>query len=399
MSQTGGSAADAALPELVRLRLDLTNHGVRLGDDLITAGFALALAGTTVAGEPGAEGIDLILPGGFWTNVSVAPGYARTSPYTLVQGGDGAGFLLRHRSRGDIAVSVPDTVRFRHQRTHTGWSCGDIGAIHGNWLVVAPFAAQRELDLDRPRRFLGLPPQRPLTKRQWPVDEVVACAEAAWRHAGARLVHLEAGHLLKDDGGLADLAPYIAALRRALPVLISVAVLPPADPTLCLDLYAAGCDAISYHLLAWDEASATRVAPLRNRFVPHARIRAALAAAARWFPAGAVSTDLLIGLEPLDHLHTALAALMAEGVVPNLAVFRPLPGAEDEAPHGDLVPTEPLLALMAERNRLVRAHGLWHNRVRGFPRTLSGIDRYAPGQLDRVYAGVRRALRVESATP
>ena len=89
--------------------------------------------------------------------------------------------------------------------------------------------------------------------------------------------------------------------------------------------------------------------------------------------------------------------MIEAGVVPNLALFRPLPGAEDDAPHGELVPTEPLLRLMAERQRRIAATPLWHSRIRGFPRTLSGFDRYHPGWSDRVYAQLRRSLRVESS--
>lgn len=384
----------AAAAEVAALRLDLTNQGVRLGDDVIAAGFDLALSTAPgISSGTVSEGIDLVLPGGWCTNVCIAPGYARTSPYVLGLGSAGV-LELRHPRHGTIPVTVPDTARFRHERTHSGVSCGDIGAVHGSWLVVAPFAARDGLGLDRPRRFLGLPPQRPLQKGQWSVDEVVACAEAAWSHAGARLVHLEASHLLRDDGGLADLAPYISALKRALPTLVSVSTLPPVDPTRTLDLYAAGCDAISYHLLAFDAEAAAQVAPIRSRFVNHERLMNGLRAAARVFPRGAVATDLLLGLEPLAHVSAALPQLTAEGIVPNLALFRPLPGGEDDVPAGTLVPTEPILALRAERGDHLRAHGLWHSRVRGFPRTLWGFEPYVPSLADRLYAGVRRSLRV-----
>lgn len=385
---------------LAALRLDLTNQGVRLGDDLLAAGFGLDLATDGRAG--GAEGIDLLLPGHLWTNVCVAPGYARTSPWTLAcvdcsQAPDGAPprVVLRHRVRGDIPVMLPDTARFRHARTRSGFSCGEIGAIHGNWLVVAPIAANAGFGVDRPRRFLGLPPQRPLTKSRWSIDEVVTCAEAAWNHGGARLVHLEAGHLLTDDGALTELAPYVEAIKRAVPAVISVSTLPPVEPQPILDLYAAGCDALAYHLLAWDPEAAARVAPVRARFVPHERLLAGLRAAARFLPRGAVSTDLLVGLEPLANLERALDALTAEGIVPNLAVFRPLPGAEDEAPTGDMVATEPLLALMDRRSRLLTDRKLVRSRVRGFPRVLAGLAPYQPSSLDRWYSGLRRWLRVQ----
>ncbi len=380
------AAEPAALDrDLAALRLDLTNQGLRLGEDLLAGGFALGLAS--------AEGIDLVMPDGRWSNVSISPGYAGTSPYVLVEAG--SGFAIRHRAHGSVPVCLPDTVRFRHARTHSGFSCGDIGAVHGRWLVVAPITVQNGLALDRPRRYLGLPPHRPLTKSAWSVDEVVACAEAAWVHAGIRAVHLEAGALLKPDGGVADLLPYVTALRRALPVLVSVSVLPPEDPTRVLDLYAGGVDAVSYHLLAWDEGSAQAVAPLRTRFCPHARVWAALHAAARIFPRGAVSSDLLVGLESLDHLPPAMTALAEAGVVPNLTVFRPLPGAEDDAPNGELVPTERVVALMDQRRALLAAHGLQLSRVRGFPRVFSGYDRADPRRIDLWYASLRRWARID----
>ena len=394
-------AATAAAAEVAALRLDLTNQGVRLGDDVIAAGFDLALvsgaannSSASASHSNASEGIDLILPGDWCTNVCIAPGYARTSPYILNLSTSNT-LELRHPRHGNIPVSVPDTARFRHERTPSGTSCGDIGAVHGVWLVIAPFAARDGLDLDRPRRFLGLPPQRPWQKGQWSVDDVVACAEAAWAHAGARLVHLEASHLLRDDGGLADLSPYITALKRALPTLISVSALPPVDPALTLDLYAAGCDTISYHLLAFDPTAAAQVAPIRSRFVSHERLMNGLRAAARVFPRGAVSTDLLLGLEPLEHVSAALPQLTSAGIVPNLALFRPLPGGEDDVPAGALVPTEPILVLRAERGDHLRAHNLWHSRLRGFPRTLWGFEPYVPTLNDRLYASVRRSLRVQ----
>jgi hypothetical protein len=263
--------------------------------------------------------------------------------------------------------------------------------------VVAPLGARDANGLDRPRRFLGLPTARPLVRSQWEVDDVVACAEAAWTTAKARLVHIEAGHILRDDGGLADLGPYIQAIKRSLPTLVSVSVLPPADPAAVLELYALGCDAISYHLLSWDEAAAARVNPVRARFVPHQRLVDALEAAAKCFPRGAVSTDLLLWLEPLANAGEACAALTAKGIVPNLTVFRPLPGAEEEAPTGEMIPTEPILRLMEKRRLLLRAHRLASSRVRGFPRVLSGMDRYRPTVGDRWYADWRRRLRVKHA--
>ena len=292
-------------------------------------------------------------------------------------------------------MRLPNTVRFRHARTPSGVSCGDLGAVHGRWLVIAPFTIPDSLALDRPRRYLGIPPTRPLTKSVWSVDEVVACAESAWVHAGIRAVHLEAGALLKPDGGAEALAPYVIALRRALPLLISVTVMAPEHPADVLNLYAGGVDAVSYHLLAWDEACAQTVAPLRTRFCPNARTWAALQQAARIFPRGAVSTDLLVGLEPLDHLPPAMAALAAAGVVPNLTVFRPLPGAEDDAPNGELVPTARVVELMQERNRLLAVHRLLNSRVRGFPRIFSGYDRSDPRRIDLWYASLRRWARIE----
>ena len=62
------------------------------------------------------------------------------------------------------------------------------------------------------------------------------------------------------------------------------------------------------------------------------------------------------------------------------------------------MPTEPILALRAERGAHLRAHGLWHSRVRGFPRTLWGFDPYVPSFVDRAYAALRRALRVKQVT-
>ncbi len=380
---------------IAALRLDLTNCGLKIEDSLLNAGFGLLLANDQ-ASEGLSEGLDLILPGGYWTNVTVSPRFARHSPWQLgAVVGRPERLVLRHKSQGEVPVSLPDTSRFRHQRIEGGISCGEVGAVHGRWVVVAPIASRGPVGLDHPRRFLGVPQARAHSKGQWSVDEVVTCVEAAWRHAGVRMVHLEASHLLRADGGLADLSPYLQALSRSLPVLISLSVLPPEDPTQVLELYAAGADAVSYHLLAWDEEALVRVAPLRTRFVSQARVLAALDAAARYFPRGAASTDLLLGLEPLQQVEAACRELTRRGVVPNISLFRPLPGAEDEAPPAEALPREQVLALMAQRGELLRSTGLAGTRVRGFPRVLAGADRYLPGLFSRSYASMRRSLRVQ----
>jgi len=382
--------ADAlAASALTALRLDLTNHGVRLSDDLLASGFALGLA--THGHQGGAEGIDLILPGDRWVNVSVAASYVQTSPFLLLA--TPAGMVLRHPSRGDLPVRLPDTARFRHARTASGASCGDVGAIHGPWLVTAPFAADPKLGLDLPHRFLGLPTFRAVEATPWSVADVVTSAQKAHDTAGIRLIHLEAGHELSEDGGLAALTPYIVALKQAMPVLVSVTSVPPAKPEAVRALYKAGCDALAYHLLAWDSAAAAAAAPQRRQVLSHERILAGLRAAAACFPRGAVSTDLLVGLEPLASAELGLEALSAQGIVPNLTVFRPLPGAEGNAPAGEMVATGPLLTLMDHRRVLLQRHGLWHSRVRGFPRTLAGVERYAPDWRDRLHCRVRRWLR------
>ena len=58
-------AATAAAAEVAALRLDLTNQGVRLGEDVIAAGFDLALVSGSASNSNASEGIDLILPGGW----------------------------------------------------------------------------------------------------------------------------------------------------------------------------------------------------------------------------------------------------------------------------------------------------------------------------------------------
>ncbi len=385
MAEADALAANA----LMALRLDITNHGVRLSDDLLASGFALGLA--TDGHNGGAEGIDLILPGNRWVNVSVAASYARTSPFLLLA--TPSGMVLRHPSRGDLPVRLPDTARFRHARTASGRSCGDIGAIHGPWLVAAPFAPDPAQGLDLPQRFLGLPTYRPADAARWSIDEVVTCAQKAYAVGGVSLIHLEVGQVLFDDGGLAAVTPYITALKRALPVLVSLTALPPAQPEAVRALYKSGCDALAYHLLAWNATAAAAAAPQRSAVISQARILSALRAAAACFPRGAVSTDLLVGLEPLASAELGLEALTAQGIVPNLTVFRPLPGAESAAPAGDLVATGPLLTLMDHRRVLIQRHGLWHSRVRGFPRTLAGVERYAPDWRDRLYCRLQRMLR------
>ena len=258
-----------AVNDLADIRLSLMSDGLRCDASVIDLGLGQL------------EGIDLILQDGRWVNVSCGPSYADTSPWELrceqephrenIRGYKAWGGLGIHHDSGRWwPVRIPNTIDYRRSSTVSGHSCGDVAAVHGDWLVCAPFAVRDELGLEQPERFVGVPYHRPRQKGQWSVDDMVCALHAARKHTGVRWVHIEASHVLRDDAAASELAPYIRGAKTTLNTVVSVSVAPSDNPQGLLELYAAGADAVACHLLAWNPEAAERLAPQRARILPHA---------------------------------------------------------------------------------------------------------------------------------
>ena len=152
--------------------------------------------------------------------------------------------------------------------------------------------------------------------------EVVEVVHAAVAECAVDSVYLNTCAFDADDGGIAFLAPYIEAVRRHVDTLVAVQVHPPATPAWVDRTYAMGVDAVSYNLEIFDPDVLLRQCVGRARYIGRERYLDILAHAARVFPNGAVWSELVVGIEPIESTRAGIEALAEMGVVPLLVLQR-----------------------------------------------------------------------------
>ena len=106
-----------------------------------------------------------------------------------------------------------------------------------------------------------------------------------------------------------------------MPVCVEMA---PPDTNDWLDaLKDAGCESLMLNLEIWDRDVRVRLMPGKSK-ITRERYLDALAYAVKIFGVHQVSSQVIIGLEPIENTLEAMAAIADVGAVPLPTVFRPL---------------------------------------------------------------------------
>src|SRR5215207_8093200 len=112
----GGSMLQAVRSNSALLKLDLYCRGLRLDQSCYVEGDGGRKILRTRAGL--GSGLELILPGGLWTNVPVSESFAQSSPYTLHR--TDAGYVLRWREADLVPVKLSPRPAWYDGKTSTG---------------------------------------------------------------------------------------------------------------------------------------------------------------------------------------------------------------------------------------------------------------------------------------
>lgn len=269
--------------------------------------------------------IDMILPSGHWATVPVGQPYTQASPIALHEQ-DGAHVLACGQERLPASLQVvPDYYR---RQTRSGSRMGAFSALHDKVLMLHPFlgcgffavsgSACRYCLYDSMLNKRVPPLRKPL--------ELVEVLQAAQHEREIDTVYLYNGFSPDAASGLRRLLPAVELLRRHLPgKQIALETVAPQDVQVIEELYGAGVDIFICNLEVFEEDRFAELCPGKDVHGGQAAIRKALAHAVETFPAGAVVSNLIVGLEEMESTMAGVEALVAAGVVPLLQPFRPLP--------------------------------------------------------------------------
>jgi hypothetical protein len=164
------------------------------------------------------------------------------------------------------------------------------------------------------------------------VADVVEVARAAKEESGITFVHLNAG--FQGSRGVQFAEPYIRALKEEVGVLVGAQLAPEKDFSHYDRLIDLGVDHVSFCLEFIDPEWFRRICPGKDKVLGQQIFFDSIAYCAKRMGKGAVSGEIIAGVEPIEQTLAGIDWIADHGAFPTVCVFRPTIGAdmEDWAP-------------------------------------------------------------------
>jgi uncharacterized radical SAM superfamily protein len=322
------------------LKLDLYCQGLRLDDSCFVEGDGGRQILRTRAGL--GSGLELVLPGGLWTNVPVTEPFAARSPYTLHRVGEGR-YTLRRGGDFVSPVRLAPRPGWYDETTSSGKPMTRIGTLQGTYLGIYQ-AKACEYWTQRPERVnckfcsvgLNLGVDDADEKSVAEVMEVVRAARAG---SGITYVDFNTGHY-EGDTYLDILEPYIRRIKRELGLLVGAQTPPHRDLRRYDGLREIGVNRVSFCFEIWDRELFRSICPGKHaeygldHYLEAIRYCAALGARGPRHEPWVTNGEIIAGLEPPESSIAAIDWIVSVGAIPTVCVFRPLVGTDmaDHAP-------------------------------------------------------------------
>lgn len=286
------------------------------------------------------SGLELVIPGDLkevWCNAPVEEDFAAASPLLLKKEA-GRYVIIDARDDEPYPVWLPAEPAWYRRTTSRGIPMAAVGVLQGTYLGVYISETCRFWDPgnDRHCQFCtsGLNVGKAEVLRK-SVADVVEVALAAKRESGVTFFHLNAGYQREDrpeataSHGLNLAAPYVRAIRETVGGFIGVQV----APVLRRDfwkydwLVELGADHFSFCYEFHNPAYFARYCPGKCGALGQRAFFEAMEYTAAKLGKGAVSGEIIAGLEPIEDTLAAIDYITSVGAFPTVCIFRPLKGS------------------------------------------------------------------------
>ncbi len=302
MIETGALRANPAL-----LKLDLYCNGVRLDGSCYVEEDGGRKILRTRAGL--GSGLELILPGGLWTNVPVSERFAERSPYTLhrLPHQTTGRYLLRWHGADVAPVRLSPRPDWYDRATASGKPMTRIGTLQGTYLGIYQ-AKVCEYWTAKPAKVnckfcsvglnLGID-----DADEKSVDEVLEVVRAARDGSGITYVDFNTGHY-EGDTYLDLLEPFIVRIKRELGLLVGVQTPPHRDLSRYDHLRAIGVNRVSFCFEIFDREIFREICPGKDaeygldHYLEAIRYCAALGRRGPRSEPWVTNGEIIAGLEP-----------------------------------------------------------------------------------------------------
>lgn len=312
------------------LEIDLFCNGLRIDDSCRLEEDARVVARTR-AGL--GSGLELVIPGGrkdIWLNAPVEEDFARSSPYRLSR--DGHGYWLHdERTEEHYAVRLPEEPSWYKRKTSRGVEMGKVGVLQGTYLgiYISNSCLFWYSDPSQNCRFCTTGSNVGVNEvAQKHLEDVVEVALAAKRESGVTFVHFNSGYQAGRDLALA--APYVRAIKERVGALVGVQLYPTSDLEQYDRLIELGADHFSFCYEFQNPEYFARYLPGKDRTGGQELFFKALEYTSKRLGKGAVSGEIIAGVEPIEDTLRAIDYITSLGAFPTVCVFRPVIGADME---------------------------------------------------------------------
>jgi len=329
------------------LKLDLYCKGVQLDESCFVTEDGGRPILRTRAGL--GSGLEMILPGGLWTNVPVSEAFATRSPYRLHREKVGH-YVLYRDGQALIAPQLAPRPTWYDRETVGGKPMTRIGTLQGTYLGIYQ-AKVCEYWTEKPARVnckfcsvgLNLGVDDADDKS---VEEVLEVVRVARRESGITYVDFNTGHY-DGDTYLDLLEPYIVRIKRELGLLVGVQTPPHRDLRRYDHLREIGVNRVSFCFEIFDRTLFEEICPGKHReygldhYLEAIRYCATLGERGPRNEPWVSNGEIIAGLEPPESSIRAIDWITSVGAIPTVCVFRPLKGTDLE--HRDPPDTDAIL--------------------------------------------------------
>jgi hypothetical protein len=278
------------------------------------------------------SGLELVLPGtlkDIWVNVPVEEDFARSSPYALTK--QGAEYtLLDERSCWRYPVRVPPEPAWYSQRTAAGTPMRRVGVLQGTYLgiYISNACLFWYSDPSLHCRFCTTGANVGVNEiAMKSVEDVVEVARAAKEESGVTFIHFNSGYSKRCHE---DAAPFVEAVKREVGALVGLQLMPSRDLSVYDRMIDLGVDHFSFCYEFHNPEYFARYLPGKEATLGQRAFFDALEYTARRLGKGAVSGEIIAGVEPIEDTMRAIDYITSVGAFPTVCVFRPVIGSDME---------------------------------------------------------------------
>jgi hypothetical protein len=280
------------------------------------------------------SGLELVLPTGswlkpaIWMNAPVVEAFVERSPYVLER--TAARYWI-HDERSDrhYRVRLPDQPDWYNGKTSSGTPMSSVGVLQGTYLgiYVNPVCEFWSTKLECRLRTTGCNVGTSESASKT-VEDVVETCRAAKEQSGVTFVHLNGG--FQGGHGLEFVEPFVRAIKERVGLLVGVQLAPEWKRCRYDRLIEAGVDHLSFCVEFVDPKWFARICPGKARTLSQPLFFDLIDYCASRMPRGAVSGELIAGIEPIAKTIEGIERITRAGAFPTVCVFRPTIGSSME---------------------------------------------------------------------